>query len=84
MRIMRFALTGTAIIAAGMLAVSIADPASAASRTKSASCNGRYQAVQNGQCISTRYANPDRASGGDALGGTQVYYRSTHKRHKHK
>jgi hypothetical protein len=81
MRIMRFALAGTAVIAAGMLTV-IADPASAASRTRSA-CNGRYQAVQNGQCISTRYANPDRATGGDPLGGAQVYYRSTHKRHKH-
>jgi hypothetical protein len=78
MRIMSFTLAGSALVVAGILAVYAVDPASAATRTRG--CNGRYQAYENGQCVNTRFVNPDRIP--DPCGGG-VCYRSSHKHRRH-
>ena len=80
MRMMRFAVAGTALAVAGMLAV-CADPASAASsRARASQCTGKYQALENGQCVNTKFVNPDRIP--DPCAGGAVCYRSSkHKKH---
>jgi hypothetical protein len=80
MRIMSFALTSSALVVAGMLAVCAVDPASAAS-AKARSCNGKFQAYENGQCVSTRYVNPDRIP--DPCGGGACYRSGSQKHKKH-
>ena len=87
MRTLKVLLTGTAVAIAGMLAV-MADPASAAAshaRTKAnpaakvraERCIGAYEAMENGVCVHTHFANPDRTPE-----DFTVYYRSTGKKHK--
>jgi len=78
MRIMRLTLTGMALAATGMLAICVADPAAA--RTKGPrDCKGPHQALQNGECVSTTFVNPDHVtqpcSGGSC-------YRSSRKHKK--
>jgi hypothetical protein len=87
MRILRFLSTGTALAVTGVLTL-LADPASAASaRTKANQatapkaraerCTGLYEAAENGACVHTKFANPDRSPQ-----DFTVYYRSTGKKHK--
>jgi hypothetical protein len=71
MRITRLSLAAAAVTLTGMLAVCAADPAFAASKK----CTGLYEAVQNGQCVTTSYANPNR----QAYQTGRDYYRSSKK-----
>jgi hypothetical protein len=73
MRIMRLALTGVAVALTGMPVVCIADPAFAASKKGLKGCTGKYQAYQNGECITTTDVNPDRVP-------SPQYYRSSSKK----
>ena len=82
MGIMRFALAGTALAAAAMLTVGVVDPSFAASssaREKAKQCHGKFQALENGECVATKFINPDRVP--DPCGGGACYRSSKHKRH---
>ena len=75
MRMMQMALSGTVIVVGSILTACIVEPASAAAPgTKG--CTGQYRAIQNGQCVNTRFVNPNRGPSQDFT----VYYRS--KGHK--
>jgi len=74
---MKIALSSTAIAVAGILTVWDVSAFAAPARTRA--CTGQYQAAQNGQCVNTRFANPNRSPHQDFT----VFYRSKrHKSHK--
>jgi hypothetical protein len=80
MRIMGHALAGMALAVTGMLVVGVADPTSAAARTKGPKdCRGTHQALQNGECVSTTFVNPDRVT--QPCNGSNCY-RSSRKHKK--